>query len=50
MSTIANKSIEELRNLRISKVYWNTIYTLGMTLSDGTTCRAGTKYDFKDSH
>jgi hypothetical protein len=50
ISTLANKRIEELRNLTISKVHWNTIYTLGITLSDGKTCKAGTKYDYKDSH
>ena len=38
---IANKNAEELRNLRIKKVEWCGIFTLGFTLSDGQSCEAG---------
>ena len=39
-------SLQKIRNLAITKVQWNCNYTLGFTLSDGKTCRAGTSFDF----
>ncbi len=36
-------TLEQIRNLSITKVQWyqDCLYTLGFTLSDGQTCRAG---------
>ena len=42
-------SLQKIRNLAITKVQWNcnlSNLTLGFTLSDGKTCRAGTSFDF----
>ena len=44
MQTITIKSLEELRKLRIKQVSWNNAFTLGLTLSDAQTCKAGSNY------
>ena len=50
MPTLAKKSWQELGNLAITQVKWKFTATLGFTLSDGKTCKAGTSNDFNDSH
>ncbi len=44
MAILTKKTFEELKNLNITKIeaYVNCIDTLGMTLSDGSDCKAGT--------
>ena len=49
LTTLAENSWEELRNLKITQLHWFIIYSLGFTLSDGQTCKAG-KHDFQNSH
>ena len=44
-----HKSLETFKNLRITQVKWNKSATLGFTLSDGQSCKAG-KLDFKRTH
>ena len=43
MAILTKKTFEELKNLNITKIeaYVNTIVTLGMTLNDGSACKAG---------
>ncbi len=45
MAILTKKTFEELKNLNITKIeaYVNCINTLGMTLSDGSACKAGTR-------
>ena len=50
MPTLAIMSLQELRNLAITQVQWYGVNSLGFTLSDGKTCKAGTSYDFAKSH
>ena len=50
MPTLAKMNLQELGNLSIRQVQWNVYSTLGFTLSDGQTCRAGTSWDFVNSH
>ncbi len=51
MLSLAKRSLEELRKLRIIKVKWIGIatYSLGFTLSDGQTCKAG-RNGFSERH
>ena len=49
MAEISNKHGHELRNLTIKRVQWNDIASLGFTLTDGQTCKAGSD-EFCDSH
>ena len=44
-----NKSMQELRNLAITQVFWNEWATIGFNLSDGQFCKAGT-LDFNKSY
>ena len=44
-------SLQKLRNLAITKVYWHgSIPSLGFTSSDGKSCRAGRQFNFTKSH
>ena len=43
-------SLQELGNLAITQVQWNSIETLGFTLNDGKTCRAGKTKNFNYTH
>ena len=47
--TLAKMSLRELGNLAITQVWWFGYLTLGFTLSNGKTCRAGT-YTLDTSH
>ena len=49
MLNIADKSLEELRNLKIVSVSWGNTATLAFTLTDGQSCKAGT-YNFNNYH
>ena len=49
MTTLVNKSSQELRNLKIREVKWSLIAGIAFTLSKCLTCKAG-KQDFKYSH
>jgi hypothetical protein len=44
LGRIRAMTLEQIRNLSITKVQWyqDCVVTLGFTLSDGQTCRAGT--------
>ncbi len=44
MEILTKKTFEELKNLNITKIeaYVDCINTLGMTLNDGSACKAGT--------
>ncbi len=44
MAILTKKTFEELKNLNITKIEANIscIHTLGMTLNDGSACKAGT--------
>jgi hypothetical protein len=44
MAILTKKTFKELKNLNITKIeaYVNCINTLGMTLNDGSACKAGT--------
>ncbi len=46
MAILTKKTFEELKNLNITKIeaYMYGIATFGMTLSDGSACKAGTAY------
>ena len=48
---IANKTVEELRNLTIKKIWWGNCISLGFTFSDLQVqlCKVGT-YDFENSY
>ena len=50
MLDIANKSVLELRSLKISQVQWWSNGTLGFTLNDGQSCKAGTFSDLIKTH
>ena len=50
VTTLADQSYRELRNLRITQVLWNGNCTFGLTLSCGQSCQAGSKYDCDESH
>ena len=43
LAIMANKTSEELKKMRVSKIggYWDHLYTIQMTLNDGSTCKAG---------
>ena len=41
MEDFVNKSLHELKSLTITKAYWNSIFALEFTLSDGQSCKAG---------
>ena len=45
MSLIVNKSVQELRNLRIAKVEWNDNLLFAFTLNDSQSCSRG-PYNF----
>ena len=47
---LLDKTLEEIRDLRISQVQWYANRTLGITLSDNQFCKTGTYRDIKDSH
>ena len=49
MISLAKKSLQELRDLTITQVQWQSNATLGFTLNDGQTCKAGS-YDFDKSY
>jgi hypothetical protein len=49
MTPFAVKSLQDIKNLKITKVEW-TSSSLFITLIDGQTCRAGTKYFWCESH
>jgi hypothetical protein len=38
---LAEKTFEELKNLKISKLEWDDNITLSITLSNGESCTAG---------
>ena len=44
-----DESLQYLRNLTITQVYWHGNLTIGLQLSDGQTCKAGDR-DFINSH
>ncbi len=46
MAILTKKSFEEIKNLQITKIeaHVANICTFGMTLSDGSACKAGTEY------
>ena len=46
MAILTKKSFEEIKNLQITKIeaHVANICTFGMTLSDGSACKAGTSY------
>ncbi len=49
MALIREKTLEQITNLYITKVEWNSeLSSIGFTLSDGQTCKVG-EYDFDDS-
>ena len=53
MLEIGEKSVQELRKLRITKVEWHSIRTLQFTLSDGQSCKTDTSEftsEMTDSH
>ena len=50
MSTLTKKSAKELRNLAIASVQFYSTLIIGFTLTDGQSIRAGTKYNFDQSH
>jgi hypothetical protein len=41
MKTIGEKSIDELRDLKFAKVFYQGYATLGFKLSDGQKCKSG---------
>ena len=43
-------SLQELRNLTITKILWIGNLALFLTLSDGQTCKVGHRLDFKGSY
>ena len=45
-----DKTLEEIKDLRISQVQWYANRTLGFTLTDEQSCKTGTYRDIKDSH
>ncbi len=50
---LANLTVKELinlTNLTIKKVEWNSMDTLGFTLSNGEYCEAGSLYKVEESH
>ena len=50
LTMLRDKSWQELRNLKINQVQWSGfIHTIGFTLSDDQSCKAGTR-DFNQSH
>ena len=51
MAIIGGMTLEQINNLTITKVQWfqDHVYTLGFTLSDGQTCRAGTSNNYNNS-
>jgi hypothetical protein len=46
MAILTKKTFEKLKNLNITKIeaYVNEIATFGMTLRDGSACKAGTAF------
>ena len=52
MIELTNKSLEEIRKLRITQVQWfGYVVTLKITISDGQTCKAGAPtVNFDKSH
>jgi hypothetical protein len=50
IATLANKSWQELRSLTISQVQWFENRTIGFTLNDNQSCKAGSKVNFKSIH
>ncbi len=50
LTLIEEKTLEELKSLSITKIHWNKTATLGFTLSNGETYRAGTRFSFSSSH
>jgi len=51
LGRIRAMTLEQIRNLSITKVQWHQdhVDTLGFTLSDGQTCRAGNSYNYNNS-
>ena len=49
MPTLTHLSWQELRNLTITQVKWNGALTIGFTISDSQSCKAG-KENFINSH
>ena len=52
IAKLKDKSLEELRNLGIHQVQWESsgLLTLGFTLTDGESCKSGATRDFECSH
>ena len=50
MKKIAKKSVLELMQLRVTRVYWYHVYTLEFTLDDGLSCKAGSSFEINRSH
>ena len=46
---MTHKQLTELRVVRFDWHASDGIYSFGTTLSDGNSCRVGTRYDFNDS-
>ncbi len=49
MTTLLEKSFENVRNLIITQVMWFNVENLGFALSDGQSCIAGTKWHSTES-
>ncbi len=47
--TLAEMKFEDLKNLQIVKIEWDYWNSLGFTLSNGQTCKAGLT-DFNQSY
>ena len=49
MGIIDVKSFKEVKNLRVTQVFWNGSQALGLAFNDGSACKAGTS-GFKHQH
>jgi hypothetical protein len=50
MTKNLNISYQELKSLHLKIVEWNCFFTLGITLSNGESCTAGSNYKVNQSH
>ena len=49
--TLGEKSAQQLSKLALKKVEWyDTIFSLGITLNDGKSCKSGKTENFTESH
>ena len=46
MTLLKNKSLQDIKGLKITKVSWKDMWIFGLTLNDGQSCKAGTSFDF----